>query len=41
MMPPTLSTGSVVSWTWPGTNQAAITNATSASGSVTRNTEPQ
>ena len=40
-MPPRLSTGSVVSLTWLGTSRIAITSATTASGSVIRNTEPQ
>ncbi len=39
-MPPRLSTGSVASFTWLGTNFRAMTSATTASGSVTRNTEP-
>ena len=39
-IPPRLSTGSVSSLTWAGTRATAITNATAASGSVTRNTEP-
>ena len=39
--PPRLSTGSVVSLTWPGTKRYAIRIATTASGSVTRNTDPQ
>ena len=39
-MPPRLSTGSVVSLTWPGTSQTASTTATAASGNVTRNTDP-
>ena len=39
-MPPRLSTGSVASFTWLGTNFSAMTSATTASGSVTRNTEP-
>jgi len=38
--PPRLSTGSVVSLTWAGTKTSAITRATTASGSVTRNTDP-
>ncbi len=37
---PRLSTGSVASFTWLGTNFRAMTSATTASGSVTRNTEP-
>ena len=39
-IPPRLSTGSVVSLTWLGTSTRAITKATTASGSVIRNTEP-
>ena len=39
--PPRLSTGSVVSLTWAGTKATAISSATTASGSVIRNTEPQ
>ena len=39
-MPPRLSTGSVDSLTWAGTNIQAITSATTARGSVTRKTEP-
>ena len=39
-MPPRLSTGSVVSFTWLGTKTIAITRATPTSGSVTRKTEP-
>ena len=39
-MPPRLSTGSVVSLTWAGTNRQAMNSATTASGSVTRKTEP-
>ena len=39
-MPPRLSTGSVVSFTWLGTYLTAMTSAITASGSVTRNTEP-
>ena len=38
--PPRLSTGSVPSLTWAGTKTQAITRATTASGSVTRKTEP-
>ena len=38
--PPRLSTDSVVSLTWLGTSRSASTNATAASGRVTRNTEP-
>ena len=38
--PPRLSTGSVVSLTWLGTKRSAMTRATTASGSVTRKTEP-
>ncbi len=40
-MPPRLSTGSVVSFTWAGTKRSAASSASSASGSVTRKTEPQ
>ena len=39
-MPPRLSTGSVVSLTFPGTNDSAITKATTARGNVMRNTDP-
>ena len=39
-MPPRLSTGSVVSLTWPARTTMASTSATAASGSVTRKTEP-
>ena len=39
-MPPRLSTGSVVSFTWAGTRRSAKTSATTASGSVSRKTEP-
>ena len=39
-MPPRLSTGSVVSFTWAGTSSHAKTRATAASGSVIRKTEP-
>ena len=39
-MPPRLSTFSVVSLTWAGTNRMAMTSATTASGRVTRKTEP-
>ena len=39
-MPPRLSTGSLVSFTWLGTRRIASTSAIAASGSVTRNTEP-
>src|SRR5215510_13709904 len=39
-MPPRLSTGSVVSLTWLGTTAIASTNATTASGSVSRKTDP-
>ena len=39
-IPPRLSTGSVVSLTWLGTSTTAMTRATTASGSVMRNTEP-
>ena len=35
-----MSTGSDVSLTWLGTNRKAITSATTASGSVTRKTDP-
>jgi hypothetical protein len=38
-IPPRLSTGSVASLTWAGTNTQAIVSATSASGRVTRKTE--
>src|SRR5262249_864488 len=38
--PPRWSTGSVLSFTWPGTSLTAIASAISASGSVSRNTEP-
>ena len=38
--PPKLSTGSVVSLTWPGTNAQASSSAISANGSVTTKTEP-
>ncbi len=38
--PPRLSTVSVVSLTWLGTNASASTSATAASGKVIRNTEP-
>src|SRR3954447_21976859 len=40
-MPPGLSTGSVVSLTWAGTSFQAIGNATTTSGNVITNTEPQ
>ncbi len=40
-MPPRLSTGSLVSLTCAGTNRHAMYSATSASGSVMKNTEPQ
>ena len=40
MMPPMLSTRSVVSCTWLGTSLSASTRATNASGRVSRNTEP-
>ncbi len=40
-MPPRLSTGSVVSFTWLGTNHTAIASAITASGIVTRKTDPQ
>ena len=39
-IPPRLSTGSDVSLTWAGTNRIAMTSATTASGRVTRNTDP-
>ena len=39
-MPPRLSTGSVVSFTWLGTSQTASSRATTASGNVSRKTEP-
>ena len=39
-MPPRLSTGSLASFTWAGTSRSAMTSASSASGSVTTNTEP-
>ena len=39
-IPPRLSTGSVVSLTWAGTSSTASTKATTASGSVSRNTDP-
>ena len=39
--PPMLSTGSVPSFTCAGTSFHAITIATTASGRVRRNTEPQ
>ena len=39
-MPPRLSTGSVLSFTWLGTSRTAITSATATSGRVMRNTEP-
>ena len=35
-----LSTGSVDSLTWAGTNRQAMNSATAASGSVTRKTDP-
>ena len=38
--PPRLSTGSVDSLTWAGTSLAASSTATTASGRVTRKTEP-
>ena len=38
--PPGWSTGSVASFTWPGTSSTAIASAISASGTVRRNTEP-
>ena len=40
-MPPRLSTGSVPSFTCAGTRNQAIRIATTASGSVSRKTEPQ
>ncbi len=40
-MPPRLSTGSTVSLTWAGTNLHAMYSARTASGSVTRKTDPQ
>src|SRR5262249_25417331 len=40
MMPPRLSTGSLVSLTWLGTSTTAIRRASTASGRVTRNTDP-
>ena len=39
-MPPRLSTGSVVSLTWEGTNAIAMTKATTANGRVMRKTDP-
>ena len=39
-MPPRLSTGSVVSFTWAGTSTTASTKATTANGSVIRKTDP-
>ena len=41
MMPPRLSTEAFDSLTCAGTNNSAMKNATTASGTVTRNTEPQ
>jgi hypothetical protein len=38
--PPRLSTGSLDSLTWLGTKASAASRATTASGNVTRNTEP-
>ncbi len=38
--PPRLSTGSVASFTWAGTSRAARNSATTASGNVSRKTEP-
>jgi hypothetical protein len=35
-----VSTGSVVSLTWPGTNATASSRATTASGRVIKNTDP-
>src|ERR1044072_1176662 len=40
-MPPRLSTGSLVSLTWAGTKRQARKRARTASGRVTRKTEPQ
>ncbi len=40
-MPPRLSTGSLVSWTCAGISRIAASRAISASGVVTRKTEPQ
>ena len=40
-IPPTLSTGSLVSLTCPGTKMIAIGSAIATSGSVTRKTDPQ
>jgi hypothetical protein len=40
-IPPRLSTGSVVSFTWAGISRTAAWRATSASGSVIRKHEPQ
>jgi hypothetical protein len=40
-IPPRLSTGSEVSFTFPGTKIHASARATTASGRVTRKTEPQ
>ena len=40
MIPPRLSTGSVASLTWAGTNTTAMASATAASGKVIRKTEP-
>src|SRR6187455_2300263 len=39
-IPPRLSTGSLASFTWAGTNNHAIKKAAIASGRVTRKTEP-
>src|SRR4051812_9547468 len=39
-MPPRLSTLSVSSLTWAGTNRIAKTSATAVSGNVTKNTDP-
>ena len=39
-IPPRLSTGSSVSFTWLGTYTIAMTSATPTSGSVTRKTDP-
>ena len=41
MMPPRLSTAPFDSLTWAGTKNQAMKNATAASGTVTRKTEPQ
>src|SRR4029453_12858625 len=39
-IPPRLSIGSDVSFTWAGTNRQAMNNATTASGRVTTKTDP-